>query len=286
MFMKHWLNAGGTARHDHDHSNKNCLMCYPLFKLRGVPDVATTNADERKKIDDFKLAVQEDYRQAFMSPYIDESNVLHVFENHLLPDNFAPTAFCGKCNLKLRGWNIRAKRDGVDDQRDVWGRVQQLTAYLKKVERTGNVKLGPDGEVQCGELLKAKANLEVAEKSGKPADIITAREGLSRVLREYYELILRRNWLLPLASDDGEQLPIPEGLIEEKGHFYPGKLSRWDVKAIVTHLEKKSGGQAARPGLPKAGLRPPARPAPAKVGQPTGNIFAELLKRRGQTDDD
>jgi hypothetical protein len=106
--MKHWLNAGGMALFDHDHSNRNCTMSYPLFELKGVPDLLTL-----PNLTQLRAASVKGLKEGLQAA-TDEKGEYNFYENHLLPGHFEPD-FCGKCNLKLRGWNLRAKDPTVTD---------------------------------------------------------------------------------------------------------------------------------------------------------------------------
>jgi len=78
LFLRHWKNAPGFSQVDHDHADDNCQMSYA---------VEPGNTAGRITSDQPHYAVGQ-------------------YKPH----------FCGKCNLKLRGWNIRAKTGGRDAQ--------------------------------------------------------------------------------------------------------------------------------------------------------------------------
>lgn len=74
LFLKHYKNAPEAVSADHDLADDNCVLSYIyLGGVKGPPskDRVTASAE------------------------------------HYHPGNYRPE-FCGKCNLKLRGWNIRA----------------------------------------------------------------------------------------------------------------------------------------------------------------------------------
>lgn len=75
LFLKHYKNAPDHVVADHDQSDDNCVMSY----IARAP----------------------------------ENNTFIGNADHYGPGQYDPE-FCGKCNLKLRGWNIRAKRSGTD----------------------------------------------------------------------------------------------------------------------------------------------------------------------------
>jgi hypothetical protein len=85
MVIKHGKNAPSTVTEDHDLDDDNCVMSYPLptKKADFVADVARSQ-------------IEKSHGGALVSP-----------KDHYCIDAFKPH-FCGKCNLKLRGWNIRA----------------------------------------------------------------------------------------------------------------------------------------------------------------------------------
>lgn len=70
LFLRHWKNSPGYDLMDHDHADDNCQMSY-----------ATEAGNPRGIVSEAPHYAVGKYR-----PH-----------------------FCGKCNLKLRGWNIRAK---------------------------------------------------------------------------------------------------------------------------------------------------------------------------------
>lgn len=78
LFLKHDKNAPDFVRADHDQSDDNCVMSY-------IYDPDSPPADNCDKVN----------------------------HDHYHPGRFDPE-FCGKCNLKLRGWNIRAKDGSID----------------------------------------------------------------------------------------------------------------------------------------------------------------------------
>lgn len=78
LFLKHDKNAPDFVKEDHDQSDDNCVMSY-IYNPESPP------ADNCDKVD----------------------------RDHYHPGRFDPE-FCGKCNLKLRGWNIRAKVGDID----------------------------------------------------------------------------------------------------------------------------------------------------------------------------
>lgn len=71
VFLRHWKNSQGFEAMDHDHADDNCIMSYAFEK-------------------------------GFTTGRI-SSDKPHYEIGKYAPD------FCGKCNLKLRGWNLRAK---------------------------------------------------------------------------------------------------------------------------------------------------------------------------------
>ncbi len=85
LFLQHAKNAPSTLLEDHDGQDDNCMMSYPTPLQRAAFD--------RAKVTDM---IPRSFAGAVVSP-----------EPHYCIDVFKPH-FCGKCNLKLRGWNIRA----------------------------------------------------------------------------------------------------------------------------------------------------------------------------------
>ncbi|MCX4247429.1 hypothetical protein [Paraliomyxa miuraensis] len=70
LFLKHYKHSLHPVKDDHDFSDDNCVMSYISSGVAKPSEISSTAA-------------------------------------HYLPPNYDPK-FCGKCNLKLRGWNIRA----------------------------------------------------------------------------------------------------------------------------------------------------------------------------------
>jgi hypothetical protein len=85
MFLQHGLNAPSTRRADHDERDDNCVMSYPNLLTKAT----------------FDAQVAKDH-------WIPKSAVMSA-KPHYAHDVFTPH-FCGKCNLKLRGWNLRSER--------------------------------------------------------------------------------------------------------------------------------------------------------------------------------
>ena len=83
MFLQHGPNVGGSAAKDHDESDDNCIMSYPVF---------------------YKMAeCGEGDRAAFLD--LRARGSTHSTKAHYCYDKFKPH-FCGKCNLKIRGWKL------------------------------------------------------------------------------------------------------------------------------------------------------------------------------------
>jgi hypothetical protein len=72
LFLKHYKNTLGYVELDHDESDDNCVMSY-IYDPDSPPMTGSQVADRP----------------------------------HYRPGQYDPE-FCGKCNLKLRGWNIRS----------------------------------------------------------------------------------------------------------------------------------------------------------------------------------
>ncbi len=77
LFLRHWKNSPGYDLMDHDHADDNCQMSYAMEV--GNPRGIVSDAP------------------------------------HYAVGKYTPH-FCGKCNLKLRGWNIRAKTGGRNER--------------------------------------------------------------------------------------------------------------------------------------------------------------------------
>lgn len=102
IFVKHWMNAGGTTDQlSHDHGDFNCIMSYPYLKLPTFDSLEPKTGEEefiaklksaytKEKYDNAKKGKGGDYR---------------VWMKHVLPMYYT-SHFCGKCNLLLRGWNV------------------------------------------------------------------------------------------------------------------------------------------------------------------------------------
>lgn len=76
LFLKHYKNAPDHVQADHDQSDDNCVMSY----IRTPQEISGRVW----------------------------GNAGHYADGQYEPE------FCGKCNLKLRGWNIRAKHEDAD----------------------------------------------------------------------------------------------------------------------------------------------------------------------------
>ncbi len=317
MFMKHWLNAGGTARHDHDHANRHCLMCYPLFKLAGVGDVATTDAEQSAKVASLRSDTAAEGAAAFSDPVNDEKNSIFVIEDQFLPEKFKPTAFCGKCNLKLRGWNIRAKEasetgavatppywvfmdkavkgEMSGEDRDAFGEMaaqnnwargafnsrvatyqKDPAAYQAAREEAMQLHLRAAEDaadqsavwtrlaaIRDNDIPETIAREELAAEGGAAdsATVIAAAQARREELRkEYFGLILQRNWLLPIAAVDGVQLPYPSG----------PDCHRERIDAKKTALRPAPAAPPGPPRPPGAPPPPGSRPPGAPPAPPTG----------------
>ena len=122
QFIQHWLNAAGVCRHDHDQSNTNCVMSYPLFDFRGLAAanvgtaIAGTSAWPAPGPEGMaRLPYLEQKRDQYSTAHKDEGQgEIGAFLEHLHPNVFNPV-FCGKCLLKLRGWNIRGTIGEAED---------------------------------------------------------------------------------------------------------------------------------------------------------------------------
>ncbi|MGA2264398.1 MAG: hypothetical protein ABSH28_23565 [Acidobacteriota bacterium] len=110
IFMKHWINGDGPVGDDHDIADKNCIMSYPLLQLplaTALQQQAQRTFEERSSrgtYGEIQRAIKNDCHDFIVGEP----------ENYVLPKYFTPH-FCGKCNLKLRGWKIDALSQlGVD----------------------------------------------------------------------------------------------------------------------------------------------------------------------------
>ncbi len=93
MFLHHWVNTNPTVMSVHDHNDDNCLMSYPYpFKKEWFTEPAA---------------------RSFLDFRFPKKPIKRSLRDHYCYDVFKPH-FCGKCNLQIRGWNIRA--NGVPDQ--------------------------------------------------------------------------------------------------------------------------------------------------------------------------
>lgn len=118
LFMDHFHNAGAsTLLFDHDHDDLNCTMRYPLLNVPEVDRIAgmdaTTYAGRRlTQLRAEAIASWDAVIAARNDPAGKRMTRLQMgaFGENALCSTFRPH-FCGKCNLKLRGWQIHAPRD-------------------------------------------------------------------------------------------------------------------------------------------------------------------------------
>lgn len=117
LFLKHWQNAAGASKIDHDQADCNCVMSYPLLPYGNATNLATADPAQPGEL---PLADQTAWMTAadeptttWMAKYTNVKNgtdgFVRVVNKHFLPKRYLPH-FCGKCNLNLRGWNIYAAK--------------------------------------------------------------------------------------------------------------------------------------------------------------------------------
>jgi hypothetical protein len=119
LFFDHFQNAAGLI-YDHDHSDTNCAMSYPLIKIKGAtamsaltPEQEVALAAERSQLaarwPEARAVLAESDRAAARQKRVELGNI----DRHVLSRVYRPH-FCGKCNLKLRGWDIYAEHGAQD----------------------------------------------------------------------------------------------------------------------------------------------------------------------------
>jgi hypothetical protein len=98
LFMQHFAIGDGGFPEDHDTDDRNCMMTYPYIWAGAAarPPAALSAAVER--VLEVKRAF---FRQRWRLP----GGLWGQFTNNQFALVHDPV-FCGKCNLKLRGWNI------------------------------------------------------------------------------------------------------------------------------------------------------------------------------------
>jgi hypothetical protein len=117
--MDHWQNAMGLL-FDHDRSDRNCVMSYPLIEIKGATAMDALSPLEEAELQKLKAEYSEHWghvpevlkmsdKDAARQARLKVGNI----EAHTLSKAYRPH-FCGKCNLKLRGWNIYAEHATVD----------------------------------------------------------------------------------------------------------------------------------------------------------------------------
>jgi hypothetical protein len=117
VFLNHAFGADSMAITEHDYSDKNCLMGYPLLDLYDRD--ALVAPDARGFVEKDVHAEQHDATKRTRAQEGLNSGNIVEWKNFRLPKYFFPH-FCGKCNLRLRGWNVfaggneGAKPDGAD----------------------------------------------------------------------------------------------------------------------------------------------------------------------------
>jgi hypothetical protein len=243
LFLKHWKNAGGFEALDHDHADENCQMSYAAEKETAGKIVGEGT--------------------------------------HYAQGRYAPH-FCGKCNLKLRGWNLRAKApDGKpllpatsDDSKQAIVYVDPVFPHPKRTK----------AKLPSPTLLDEKGTELVAQLLGQGLDAAAklwsappTHPGMFSVVANPKKAIRAgravMDWeSLPLEADDGR--PIVAGpsrtfdgsekqawienidymsllagrtmanekKIEFNGHFH--WASSTDIIHEVWHLLQKMGGDA------------------------------------------
>jgi hypothetical protein len=97
LFMRHFAIGDGGAANDHDVDDRNCIMTYPFI---WVGNAVNPVIQEIQRVLDVKKAF-------FRFRWDPNGNLLGQFTDNQFPINHDPK-FCGKCNFKLRGWNILA----------------------------------------------------------------------------------------------------------------------------------------------------------------------------------
>jgi hypothetical protein len=101
IFMQHYINGDGAVGNDHDSADRNCIMSYPLLELplaTALEQQPAQRTFEEKSNRTSYAGIQKSIRTV---SHFDVGEP----QNHMLPKYYTPH-FCGKCNLKLRGWKI------------------------------------------------------------------------------------------------------------------------------------------------------------------------------------
>ncbi len=109
LFLKHWQNAGGGSKIDHDQADCNCVMSYPLLPYGAAqalaPQGRAATAAELSYDDQNFWRTEKD--ETYANFKNGDNAELRLTKQHMLAQRYNP-CFCGKCNLNLRGWNIYA----------------------------------------------------------------------------------------------------------------------------------------------------------------------------------
>ena len=99
--MRHFGLGDGGMPQDHDTDDRNCIMTYPFIWVGAAqaPNPAgPLQPDAVRRVLDVKRAY---FRQRWQG----QESLWGQFTDNQYALAHRPT-FCGKCNLKLRGWNI------------------------------------------------------------------------------------------------------------------------------------------------------------------------------------
>jgi hypothetical protein len=118
LYLQHFRNTTSYLV-DHDLCDSNCMMSYPLLEAANLPSWDDLN-DPAYELER-RVVVGEGVEGRSVWPRVQQNIVdkenggaefKHVDRNALA--KVMRTHFCGKCNLKIRGWNIRAKKSSGD----------------------------------------------------------------------------------------------------------------------------------------------------------------------------
>jgi hypothetical protein len=119
LFMDHFQNAKGLL-FDHDHADRNCAMSYPLIEIKDADTMSALTPAQQQVLDNVRASYLAAWpkvietlnggdRARARKERVDIGNI----DVHNLSKLYRPH-FCGKCNLKLRGWNLYAEHNGGD----------------------------------------------------------------------------------------------------------------------------------------------------------------------------
>jgi hypothetical protein len=210
QFLKHWKNASGFEAMDHDHADDNCHMSY-----------STEKHPEGTIVGDGA---------------------------HYALGRYAPH-FCGKCNLKLRGWDLRAKsseRDGKGEPVDLLPVTSDPSKTVKVIDYLDPVfpytpmskaKIPSPNllEASCTEMMAQMLEVDASTAAGYWLNKRVNEPGVVRVIANP-KLVMRG----ARATFEWEAVPmetVPEGTPWQPppgvGRIFDGK----DKQAWIDDLE-------------------------------------------------